>query len=123
MYLGEKGTETLILLSVSTYLCATMTSFSVPPPSGDEAGCPPPSFFWSIEYGTRVISSLIDAVNHPFLMHNVIESENSAYADSIPGALTAGIMIRKKQIMLTSNTLSCNIIQFAFHGAVTFHCF
>lgn len=56
-------------------------------------------------------------------MHNVIESENSADADSIPGALKAGIMIRQKQIMLTSNTLKSDIIQFAFHGTVTFHCF
>lgn len=48
----------------------------------------------------------MDAVNHHFLMHNVIESEYSVYTDGVPGALTTEIMIRKIQIMLTSHTLS-----------------
>ena len=70
--------------------------FHLPPESSLGVSPPLPSFLWSIEYGTRVITILIDAVNHPLLMHNVIESENSVYADRIPGALTAGIMIRRK---------------------------
>jgi len=48
----------------------------------------------------------MDAVNHHFLMHNVIESEYSVYIDGVPGALTTEIMIRKIQIMLSSHTLS-----------------
>lgn len=48
----------------------------------------------------------MDAVNHHFLMHNVIESEYSVYTDGVPGALTTEIMIRKIQIMLTFHTLS-----------------
>ena len=48
----------------------------------------------------------MDAVNHHFLMHNVIESEYSVYTDGVSGALTTEIMIRKIQIMLTSHTLS-----------------
>lgn len=60
------------------------------------------------------------AVNHHFLMHNVIESEYSVYTDGVPGALTTEIMIRKIQIMLTSHTLSpCYTISFLQH--IHFH--
>lgn len=47
-------------------------------------------------------------------MHSVIESEYSVYTDDVPDALTAEIMIRKIQIMLTSIILSHSIIQFSF---------
>lgn len=53
--------------------------------------------------------------NKPLLlMHSVIESEYSVYTDDVPDALTAEIMIRKIQIMLTSIILSHSIIQFSF---------
>lgn len=48
----------------------------------------------------------MDAVNHHFLMHNVIGTEYSVYTDGVPGVLTTEIMIRKIQIMLTCHTLS-----------------
>lgn len=63
-------------------------------------------FFWSIEYGAMIITSLMDAVNHRFLKQNVIESESSVYTDGVPGVLTTEIMIRKIQITLTCHTLS-----------------
>lgn len=53
-------------------------------------------------------------------MHNVIESEYSVYTDGVPGALTAEIMIRKIQIMLTSITLNHSIIWFFLAEAYPF---
>lgn len=49
-------------------------------------------------------------------MHNVIESEYSVYTNRLPGAFTAGIMIRKIQLLLTSHMLSpCYKILFLQH--------
>lgn len=45
-------------------------------------------------------------------MHSVIESEYSVYTDDVPDALTAEIMIRKIQIMLTSIILKAVLYNF-----------
>lgn len=65
------------------------------------------------EYGTKVMASLTHAVKPLLLMHGIIESEYSACADGVPGALMAEIIIRKIQIMLASITLNHSIIQFS----------
>lgn len=65
------------------------------------------------EYGTKVTTSLTDAVKPLLLMHDVIESEYRACTDGVPGALMAEIIIRKIQIMLAFITLNHSIVQFS----------